>query len=102
LTGRDERGATQLLGYGRCALLVGRVEHVAIELVDRRLLAAAVVADVAGIVCRRDGGRVGYVDCRQPCGELPDGRRIFFSEQSAGVDNRYRDAAERIAAGVAV
>src|SRR3954468_14259647 len=44
----DERGPTEFLSYSRRALLVRRIEHVAVELVNRSLLAASVVADVSG------------------------------------------------------
>src|SRR3954470_19684187 len=69
----DEGGATELLGYCRRALLVRGIEHVAVELINRGLLAASVVADVPGIVRRRDGRRLGDVDRRQACREIADG-----------------------------
>ena len=85
----DEGGTTELLSYGRRALLIRGIQHVAVELVDCCLLTPAVVADVAGIVRRGDGSRVGDVDRRQARCELSNGCGIFFSEQRASIDHGH-------------
>src|SRR4051794_32896197 len=98
----DEGGAAELLGYCRRALLVRGIEHVAVELVNRRLLAASVVADVSRIVRRRDARGISDVDGRQTCRELANGGWVVFSKEAARIDDRYRDTSKCTAAGVAV
>ena len=95
-------GPTELLSYGRRALLIRGIQHVTVELVDCVLLAPSVVADVPGIVRRRDGRRVRDVDRRQACCELSNGCGVFFSEQRPSIDHGHCHASKSVAAGVAV